>query len=108
MNSRLNKDFFIKAFIRAAKTFFQTLASMIVIGSAFSENDWARAFSVAGVAAFLSLCTSFGGGLPEAGTDGKLVLNDSGDDKDIYSFELNDEPEKLMNKKVVSFSVVKK
>ena len=53
------------AAIRAARTVAQTAASMIGVGAALGEVDWARAASCALVAGILSLLTSLGG-LPEA------------------------------------------
>ena len=58
------KQWAVAALIRALKTFAQTFASMIVVGSAFSEIDWLRALSVSGVAFVLSMLTSLAG-LPE-------------------------------------------
>ena len=59
------KDFLIAALIRAVRTFAQTFASMIAVGAAFSEVEWLRALSVAGVAFVLSVLTSLATGLPE-------------------------------------------
>lgn len=50
--------------IRALKTAAQTAVAMIGTGMAFSEVDWARTASVAGVSAILSVLTSLAG-LPE-------------------------------------------
>ena len=59
------KKFMIAALIRAVRTFAQTFASMIAVGAAFSEVEWLRALSVAGVAFVLSILTSLATGLPE-------------------------------------------
>ena len=59
------KKFLIAALIRAVRTFAQTFASMIAVGAAFSEVEWLRALSVAGVAFVLSILTSLATGLPE-------------------------------------------
>jgi hypothetical protein len=58
------KQWALAALIRALKTFAQTFASMIAVGAAWSEVDWLRALSVAGVAFVLSWLTSLAG-LPE-------------------------------------------
>jgi hypothetical protein len=50
--------------IRSAKTFAQSMLSLITVGAAFIEVDWLYILSVSGVAAFCSLLTSIGG-LPE-------------------------------------------
>ena len=62
------KKFLISALIRAVRTFAQTFASMIAVGAAFSEVEWLRALSVAGVAFVLSILTSLATGLPEVET----------------------------------------
>ncbi|MBO6004647.1 MAG: holin [Verrucomicrobia bacterium] len=62
------KDFWIKALIRAVRTFAQTFVSMIGVGAAFNEVDWLRALSVSGVAFVLSILTSLATGLPEVET----------------------------------------
>lgn len=67
----MNKKWLRAATIRAIKTFAQTAAGSIAVGAAISEVQWAYVFSVAAVAAVLSLLTSVAG-LPEVegGTDG--------------------------------------
>ena len=60
------KKFLVAALIRAVRTFAQTFVSMVAVGAAFSEVEWARAFSVSGVAFVLSVLTSLATGLPEA------------------------------------------
>ena len=59
------KEFLKAAIIRALRTFGQAAASMIAVGAAFSEVDWLRVVSVAGVASVLSILTSLATGLPE-------------------------------------------
>ena len=59
------KDFWVKALIRAVRTFAQSFVSMIGVGAAFNEVDWLRALSVSGVAFVLSILTSLATGLPE-------------------------------------------
>ena len=58
------KDWLVATAIRALKTFAETLLGFVVIGNAFSEIDWAYAFSVAGVAAFGAVLWAIKG-LPE-------------------------------------------
>lgn len=50
--------------VRSAKTFAQTMLSLITVGAAFVEIDWMYVLSVSAVAAICSLLTSIGG-LPE-------------------------------------------
>lgn len=60
----MSKKWWKAAGIRAVKTFAQTAASLITVGSLISEIDWAAVLSVAAVAGIFSLLTSLGG-LPE-------------------------------------------
>lgn len=64
MDSERIKRWIIAAGIRAIKTFAQTAISMVTVGQAFIEVNWANVLSVSGVAALLSLMTSIAG-LPE-------------------------------------------
>ena len=60
------------ALIRAIKTAAQTAVALIGTGAAgFTDLDWVRIASVAGVAAVLSLLTSIATDLPEV--DGAQV-----------------------------------
>lgn len=59
------KKFAIAALIRAVRTFAQAFVSMIGVGAMFSEVEWLKALSVAGVSFVLSLLTSLATGLPE-------------------------------------------
>lgn len=52
------------ALVRAVKTFGQTFASLITVGAAFAEINWAYVLSCSATALILSLATSLGG-LPE-------------------------------------------
>lgn len=56
------------AAIRALKTFAQTFASLLTVGAAIGEIDWAYTASVAAVSAIYSIATSIGG-LPEVDSE---------------------------------------
>ena len=61
----MNKAWWRAAGVRAIKTAAQTAVALIGTGAVgFTDLDWARIASVAGVAAVLSLLTSVAG-LPE-------------------------------------------
>ena len=66
-----------KAGIRAMKTFAQTAASLITVGSFISDIEWGLVFSAAAVAAIYSLLTSVAG-LPEI--DDAVVKGADGDE----------------------------
>ena len=58
------KSFWEAAGIRALRTFAQTAVSMVTVGQAFVDINWIHVLSVSGVAAVISILTSFAG-LPE-------------------------------------------
>jgi hypothetical protein len=58
------KNWIKAAGIRSARTFAQTFASLMTVGAALSEIDWAYIASVSVVAAIYSIATSIAG-LPE-------------------------------------------
>ena len=62
--TKKQKKWIKAAGIRAIKTFAQSFVSMITVGAAISEVNWAYVGSVACVASVLSLMTSLAG-LPE-------------------------------------------
>ena len=78
--SVFTKLWFKAAAIRALKTFAQTMLATISIGQTFAEVTWANACSVAGVAAVISLLTSFAG-LPEVELEEKVNATTTGDAK---------------------------
>ena len=66
------REWGIAALIRAIKTAAQTAVALIGTGAVgFTDLDWVRIASVAGVAAVLSLLTSIATDLPEV--DGAQV-----------------------------------
>jgi hypothetical protein len=52
------------AAVRALRTFFQSVASLLTVGAALNEISWGYVASVSAVAAVYSIATSFAG-LPE-------------------------------------------
>lgn len=108
MTTRFNKEYFKAAFWRAFRTFFQVIASSVVVGAAFNEVDWLKILSIAFVAAIASLAMSFSKEIPEMSTDGEMLIDDTDTAKDIYSLNLGDELNKLGEKPVVSFKVIHK
>lgn len=70
------KDWSYSAAVRALKTFAQTAVALIGTGAVgFTDLDWIRIFSVAGVAAFVSILTSLAG-LPESNDGTSPLAND--------------------------------
>lgn len=65
---RLNKDFFVAAGCRAARTFLQALVAMLPTSAVYTEVDWKAVLMTALIAAGTSLCMSIAAGLPEMET----------------------------------------
>ncbi len=63
----MNKAFWKAAGIRALKTICQTAVAMIPTTVMITEVDWVTVIGTSLGAGILSLLTSIGGGLPEAG-----------------------------------------
>ena len=75
----MTKQWWRAAGIRAIKTAAQTAVALIGTGAVgFTDLDWARIASVAGVAAVLSLLTSVAG-LPEVEPDKHMGGDPDGD-----------------------------
>lgn len=108
MTTRLTKAYLEAAFWRAFRTFFQVVASMIVVGAALNEIEWLKVLSTALVAAIASMAMSLGKEIPEMSTDGDMLIDNSDTAKDIYSLELGDNLDKLDKKGIVSFKVIHK
>lgn len=73
------KEWLIAALIRAIRTMAQTALSMIAVGMAISDVDWKKLVSVSLVAGLVSILTSIATGLPEATTNGELLINTTSD-----------------------------
>ena len=58
------KQWWIAAGIRSIKTFAEVAISMLTVGQAFTDLDWAHVFSVSGVATVIAFLTCLAG-LPE-------------------------------------------
>jgi len=74
------KEWLIAALIRAIRTMAQTALSMLAVGMAISDVDWKKLVSVSLVAGLVSILTSIATGLPEATTNGELLINNNVDD----------------------------
>lgn len=100
-------DFVKAALIRAFRTFCQTAVSMITVGAAIDEVNWRNVVSISVVAAVVSILTSFATGLPEASSDGELLVNADDPDEMLYTLSCNGDPALWANKKSVLLNVVK-
>lgn len=104
---RFTAKWFKAALIRALRTVAQTAVSMIAVGSAISEVNWANILSVSLVAGLCSILTSIATGLPESQEDGKLIVDESGENTDLYSLVANSDPGLWADKKSITLTVEK-
>jgi len=77
-----------KAGIRALWTFLQAAIAMIVVGQKVEEVEWLAILSVGFVAALVSFMKSIVTGLPEAETDGTLLIDKSNSYVDLFRFDV--------------------
>lgn len=105
MKSKINLEWLYAAGIRALRTVSQTALGMFSVGMAMDEVNWKYIFSVALVSGVYSLLTSFATTLPELGADGVLEIDTTNHETSVFRFTLNNEPETLIDKKLVKFSV---
>lgn len=90
------KEWLIAALIRAIRTMAQTALSFLAVGMALSDVDWLKLLSVSLVAGIMSILTSIATGLPEATTNGELLVNPKTNDAYALaglSFDKNITPE---------------
>lgn len=104
------KEFIEATLIRAARTFAQVSLGMITVGAAFSDIDWIKVVSIAGVSSVYSILTSIVGGLPETKFDkkGNLVIDDTSEDKKVVRFELDEEIDNLKTGDKFVLNVIEK
>lgn len=76
---QFTKEWFMGALARMIWTFAETALGFLTVGAAFYEVEWVKMLSVAGVAAIISFLKSVVMGVPETKVDGKLLIDDSGE-----------------------------
>lgn len=77
--NRIGSEWFKAALIRALRTMAQTALSMLTVGMAISDVDWVKLISISIVAGIISILTSFATGLPEATTEGEIIVDTKSD-----------------------------
>jgi hypothetical protein len=109
---RTGKEWLIAALIRAARTMAQTALSMLTVGMAIKDVDWIQLLSISVVAGIISILTSFATGLPEATTEGAVVVNTEADDESaLVGLRLDGQVDKdriikMKEKGIVNFRVM--
>lgn len=110
--TRTGKEWLTAALIRAFRTVCQTALSMLTVGMAIKDVDWAQLLSISIVAGIISILTSFATGLPEVTTEGAVVVNTEADDASaIMGLKLDgdvdkDRITKMKERGIVSFRVM--
>lgn len=110
--TRTGSEWFKAALIRALRTMAQTALSMLTVGMALSDVDWVKLISISIVAGIISILTSFATGLPEATTEGAVIVNTEADDESaLLGLRLDggvdrDRVIKMKDKGIVSFRVM--
>lgn len=105
MDKKLVINWAYAAGVRAIKTIAQTALGMLTIGAAVNEINWSYVLSVSVMAGIYSILTSIVTNLPEVGTDGSLLIDQSNPDLDKYRIVLTEDPETLAAKTVVRLMV---
>ena len=78
--TRTGKEWLIAALKRAVRTMAQTALSMLTVGMAIKDVDWVQLLSISAVAGLISILTSFATGLPEATTNGAVIIDTESDE----------------------------
>lgn len=76
---KFTKEWVVAALIRAIKTAAEVALGMLTIGKGLTDFDWAQILSVAAVAGIYTILSCIVFGVPEAETDGVLMVDDHGD-----------------------------
>lgn len=99
------KDWFIKALKRAIHTMAQTALATLAVGMGFTDVDWLKLASVAGVAGIISFLKSIVVGIPEAATDGTLEIDESDPEKSLYLLNVETPLDELAAKDSIRLKV---
>lgn len=101
--TRTGSEWFKAALIRALRTMAQTALSMLTVGMAIKDVDWLQLLSISVVAGVISILTSFATGLPEATTQGEILVDTNSDDASgLLGLHIDDDVNKEMLEKLKS------
>ena len=100
----INKDVVVAAIKRAIWTMAEVMLSMMGIGMAISDIDWAHMLSVTAVAGIMSLLKSIVVGTPETCTDGSLIITDNGE-KESWVLNVETDPNDISTKNSIRLKV---
>ena len=102
--THFNRDWILAALTRAIRTMAQTALATIGGSALMSEVNWALVGSAALLSGILCILMALAG-LPEAVTDGTLIVDDSGQERTNYIFQVETPLDEIAEKKSVRLNV---
>ena len=102
---KLTKEWAMATIIRAVKTAAEVALGMLTIGKGLTDFDWLQILSVALVAGIYSILSCIVFGVPEAESDGVLLVDSKGD-KQKWLFSVSDTViDNITNKKSIRLTI---
>lgn len=102
---KLTKEWAMATFIRAVKTAAEVALGMLTIGKGLTDFDWVQILSVALVAGIYTVLSCIVFGVPEAESDGVLMVDSKGD-KQRWLFSVSDTViDDIVNKKSIRLTI---
>lgn len=102
---KLTKEWLMAAFIRAIKTAAEVALGMLTIGKGLTDFDWMQILSVSAVAGIYTILSCIVFGVPEAETDGVLMVDNQGE-KQKWLFNVSDTViDNIANKKSIRLTI---
>lgn len=102
---KLTKEWAMATIIRAVKTAAEVALGMLTIGKGLTDFDWIQILSVAVVAGIYSILSCIVFGVPEAESDGVLMVDSNGE-KQKWLFSVSDSViDDITNKKSIRLTI---
>lgn len=86
---KFTKEWVVAALVRAIKTAAEVALGMLTIGKGLTDFDWLQILSVSAVAGIYTILSCIVFGVPEAESDGVLMVDNKGD-KQKWLFSVSD------------------
>jgi len=86
---KLTKEWILATLVRAIKTAAEVALGMLTIGKGLTDFDWLQILSVAAVAGVYTILSCIVFGVPEAESDGVLMVDSQGE-KQKWLFNVSD------------------
>lgn len=102
---KLTKEWAIACLIRAIKTAAEVALGMLTIGKGLTDFDWVQILSVALVAGIYTILSCIVFGVPEAESDGVLMVDNKGG-KEKWLFSVSDKViESITDRKSIRLTI---